>query len=105
MGIMLMFVFGLRNAEAYTITFGNIMEINGRYYLSSHSSVNAKNAKAEIIGKTYNMYRILPIPDVVYRFLMKRKAYIQSLIDDGEIRLGADGGVGDINHMPIACSD
>lgn len=30
MGILLMFVFGLRNAEACAITFGNIMEINGR---------------------------------------------------------------------------
>lgn len=105
MGILLMFVFGLRNAEACAITFGNIMEINGRYYLSSHSSVNAKSAKAEIGGKTYNMYRILPIPDVGFCFLMKRKAYIKSLIDDGEIRLGVDGGVEDINHMPIACSD
>lgn len=59
----------------------------------------------EVGGKTYNMYRVLPIPSVAYKFLMKRKAYIQSLIEAGKIPSDRNGAAMNINHMPIACSE
>lgn len=104
MGILLMFACGLRNAEACAATFGNIVEQDERYYLCSHSTVDPKVVEITIGGKTYNMFRIIPISRKVYDFLQKRKRYIQSLIDAGIIELGSSRTIKTIDDMPIVCS-
>ena len=102
-GISLMAAFGLRNEEACDIRYGNFYRYQGMYLMSSHSSVNSKTAKVEVGGKTYNMFRFLPVPKEIYDFYMDRKAYIQGQIDAGKITLGSDPSITCIDQMPVVC--
>lgn len=102
-GLLLMWVFGYRNKEACSLNWGNISPLRehpGLYILHLHTSNIKQSRETHTGGKTTNMFRIWPIPPLVYDFLMVRKAHIQNLIDCGEIILHNKKS---IETMPIAC--
>ena len=102
-GIALMVSTGLRNSEAASQVFGNIIRINGRYYLSSHTSMDPEKTIVRLGGKTYNMFRLIPLRKKILKLLLKRKAYLQEKIDNGEISFENANGISSIDQMPIAC--
>lgn len=100
-GLMLMYVFGLRNNEACGITFGSIVTIAGQPYLASHKSTDKNTHTYRGKGKTYNMYRLLWIPPRVYAFLMKVKEHVMDQIQRGEIVLPQNSAIRSIDDLPI----
>lgn len=106
MALLLMWVFGLRNKEACGVTFGDILPIPehpDKYRLAIHMSTINETHNVKSGGKTKNMYRYLPIPKLVYDFLMERKSYIGSLIESGKVILPKLNGIESIEDLPIAC--
>lgn len=101
-GLMLMYVFGLRNNEACGITFGSIMTFDEKPYLASHKSTDKNAHTYRAVGKTYNMYRLLWIPPRVYVFLMKLKEHVMDQIQRGEIVLPQNSAIKSIDDLPIA---
>lgn len=101
-GLMLMYVFGLRNNEACGVTFGSILTIAGHPYLASHKSTDGAAHFYRGSGKTYNMYRLLWIPPRVYDFIMRLKKHIKALIDNGEIVIPPNSAIKSIGDLPIA---
>ena len=103
-GLLLMWVFGLRNGEACGLTYGDIQiydEKAGLYIVVIHTTTQPGSRRCRSYGKTSNFYRILVVPPKIYNFLMERKAYIQFLIDQGEIKLPKK--IRSIKDMPVAC--
>lgn len=84
-GLLLMLVFGLRNNEACPLTWNKIqpLETNPNIHLL-YIVESSKKKKKEVkdTGKTKNFPRIIPIPKCIYEFLMKRKAWIRTYIQD-----------------------
>lgn len=101
-GLMLMYVFGLRNNEACGITFGSILMNYGQPYLASHKSTDPKTHTYRMKGKTYNMYRLLWIPPRIYDFLMKLKKHIHEQIESGKIVFPPQSAIKSIDDLPIA---
>lgn len=105
MALLLMFAFGLRNSEARGVVYRNIMNIDGRYYLATHSTPDDETATITIGGKTYNMYRILPIPELVLPILLARKAYLEAEFVAGRIKQDPTRGINSVLDIPIANSE
>ena len=51
MALLLMFAFGLRNAEALGVVYGNILCIEGCWFLATHSTPEDDTAFITIGGK------------------------------------------------------
>lgn len=100
-GLMLMYVFGLRNSEACGITFGSIVTMDGHPYLATHKTTDTSHLWCEK-GKTYNMYRLLWIPPRIYDFVMNLKNHIQALIENGDITIPPNSAIKSIDDFPIA---
>lgn len=97
-GILLMLVLGLRNGEACAVTFGDFIESyvdDGFHVLLMYKTVESKNGKIVSSGKTKNADRIIPVPEVIYKYIMKRKEYVASMVGKS-----AD----EVDDYPIACS-
>ena len=104
LGFLLMFFFGLRNQEACGLNYGDIRMLSKSNQFPVMYIVRTTGIRSNKIqgrGKTYNFARILPVFTFVYDFLMKRKAYIQSLIDNGSLEL--KDGIRSIDDVPIVC--
>lgn len=84
-GLLLMLVFGLRNNETCPLTWNKIqpLETNPNIHvLYIVESSKKKKKEAKDTGKTKNFPRIIPIPKCIYEFLMKRKDWIRSYIQN-----------------------
>ncbi|MGN1158335.1 MAG: hypothetical protein ACI4TK_19355 [Agathobacter sp.] len=107
MGILLMDAFGLRNNEACGTDFGCIKPMDGHagsYELWVYQSTKRGTNILGSSGKTKNADRIIPIPDLVYQFLMERKEFVESELR----RIAEEQGIKrdelpDIDELPIAC--
>ncbi|MGM9602732.1 MAG: hypothetical protein ACI3W5_14265 [Faecousia sp.] len=104
-GLAIMFLAALRNAEACGLNFGDLIEFEfhaGRYYLRVYETTGADSNVLKLGGKTYNAPRYVPIPKVLSDFLLRRKEYIQSevafpLVDkDGKVYES-------VEMLPIVC--
>lgn len=106
MALLLMFAFGLRNSEALGAVYGNILCIEGCFFLATHSTPEDDTAFITIGGKTYNMYRLLPIPALVLPILQARRAYLEAEVAAGRITLNPAKGINSVDDFPIAnCED
>ena len=101
-GLMLMYVFGLRNSEACGATFGSILTFGSQHYLATHKTTDENEHIYLGGGKTINMYRLLWIPPRVYRFLMTLKKHVISKIENGEITFHPQSVIQSIDDLPIA---
>ena len=80
-GLMLMFLFGLRNGEACGLTFGDIQDLpNGMkaFYIKQTTAAGSKTVR--IGGKTKNAFRVIPIYPFAFEILQKRKSYMSSIL-------------------------
>lgn len=107
MGILMMDALGLRNNEACGADFGCIKPMD------SHPEVHAlwvyqttKHGTSVLgsSGKSKNADRIIPIPDLVYDFLMERKQFVEEELE----RIAAESGMDRselpaVEELPIAC--
>lgn len=100
-GLSLMYSLGLRNAEAAGLNYGDIIPLQGhkdihvaRIYKTTIPFTN----KLQSSGKTLNSGRIIPVPNILFNMLQKRKKYII------EFYL-AQGKEINIDDLPIACRD
>ena len=106
MGLALMFGLGLRNNEACGLKFRDIKEMNmypGNYCVWVYETTVGATNKLKVGGKTRNAPRVLPIPPVLYDFLMARKAFLQEEADNGRILFSEETGIRSIEDLPIAC--
>ena len=95
-GVYLMLVFGLRDGEACVVQFKDIItdkNKGGFHSLLVYKTIESKKHRIISSGKTKNADRILPIPDEVYNFFMKRRQY---LINNG---VKED----EVDELTIAC--
>lgn len=104
-GLAVMFLAALRNAEACGLNFGDLIEFEfhkGRYYLRVYETTKEDSNSLKLGGKTYNAPRFVPVPKVLSDLLLQRKEYIRSkvtfpLVDKtGKIHETVDS-------LPIAC--
>lgn len=104
-GLLCMFLYGLRNNEAAALDFSSVRllgESKIPCIIVRQSALQAgRIAKAS--GKTRNANRIIPIFDVTYDFIMRRRKYVEALVEAGEIEL--NGQDKDVSKLPIASSD
>lgn len=98
MGLLLMYAFGLRNAEACGANWGDLKQMDDHpectelwVYKTTAIGTNILQAS----GKTKNADRIIPVPSRVLHILNRRKKYILSKLSDPSI----------IDDLPIACKD
>ena len=106
MGLVLMFCLGLRNNEACALQFRDIKEMNmypGAFCVWVHTTTVGATNKLKAGGKTRNAPRVLPIPPVLYEFLMERKAFLQEEVDSGRICFSEEKGICSVDDLPIAC--
>ena len=96
-GVYLMFVFGVRNGEAAAITFSDLITSyteDGFHVLMVYKTIESKEHRMVSSGKTRNADRIIPIPEEVYSFLMKRRQYIADQTGKS---------LNEVDSLPIAC--
>ena len=99
MGLLLMFSFGLRNAESCGINFGDIRPmINhpGCFDLYVYETTIRRSNDLQAGGKTRNVGRIIPIPSKVLDILLERKKIVQEYLQ----QISSDCN---IDTLPIAC--
>lgn len=80
-GLMIMFLFGIRNGEACGLTFGDIKDLpNGMkaFYIKQTTVAGSKTVR--IGGKTKNAFRVIPIYPFASEILENRKTYMSSII-------------------------
>lgn len=96
--LLLMFAFGLRNAEACGVNFGNIFEMKeypGHYYLMIPQTTQIHSNVLKPSGKTYNTARSIPIPSSLL-------GVFRQLQEDRLEKLRHDGKDKDVDDLPIA---
>lgn len=100
MGLYLMYVLGVRNAEACGYNFGNIKQMQTYpecYKIRILETTMIDSNEEQASGKTRNAPRYSPLIDSVQEFLMKRREYVQGrLIAMGYTDVNVD-------DLPIAC--
>lgn len=75
-GLMLMFLFGLRNGEACGLRFGDIHTFeNGHEAFFITYSVKVGTDRIQLGGKIRNAFRAIPLYPFVTSFLCKRRAW------------------------------
>lgn len=99
-GLYLMFVLGVRNAEACGYNFGSIKQMQTHpecYKIRVLETTAIGSNEKQAGGKTGNAPRYSPLIDSVREFLLKRREYVQSqLIATGYTDVNVD-------ELPIAC--
>lgn len=104
MGLALMLADGLRNSEACGVKFGAVRPMESRpdcYCIWMYESTIKDTSELKIGGKTRNAPRILPVPPKLLELILKRKAYLQTLLNEGRIELKPDQK--SIEDLPVAC--
>lgn len=100
MGLYLMYVLGVRNAESCGYNFGNIKQMQTHpecYKIRVLETTAIDSNESQASGKTGNAPRYSPLIDSVREFLLKRREYVQSrLIAMGYTDVNVD-------ELPIAC--
>jgi site-specific recombinase XerD len=100
MGLYLMYVLGVRNAEACGYSFRNIKQMQTHpecYKIRVLETTAIDSNETQASGKTRNAPRYSPLIDSVRGFLLKRREYVQSqLIATGYTDVNVD-------ELPIAC--
>lgn len=100
MGLYLMYVLGVRNAEACGYNFGSINQMQTHpecYKIRVLETTAIDSNEKQAGGKTGNAPRYSPLIDSVREFLLKRREYVQSqLIATGYTDVNVD-------ELPIAC--
>lgn len=104
-GLAVMFLAALRNAEACGLSFGDLIEFEfhkGRYYLRVYETTGADSNDLKLGGKTDNAPRFVPIPRVLSDLLLRRKEYIQSKVTFPHVDKA--GTVHEtVNSLPVVC--
>lgn len=101
MGLLLMFALGLRNGEACGANYGDIrpMRLHPECkVLWVYKSTAAGTNIVQSSGKTRNADRIIPIPDVLERFIVERRKYLEK-----NVMFSKDDVVQNIDELPIVC--
>lgn len=95
-GLMLMFLFGLRNGEACGLRFGDIHTLeNGHEAFFITYSVKAGTNRIQLGGKTRNAFRAIPLYPFVKSFLRKRRAWARGELKKNKSEDGADADMED----------
>lgn len=97
--LLLMWVLGLRNAEACGLNYGDIKQLEGHeesYTAWIYKSTKISTNELQSGGKTYNTGRILPMPDKLVQFLSQRRLMIEDIIKK-------QGREIDVNDLPVCC--
>ena len=92
LAVAILFYLGLRPGECCALTFGDIRPLSGYpqvHCLYIHRQRDA-NQSVRTKLKTANAYRILPIPEELWNFILRRKKVVAA-------------GKKDISRMPLIC--
>ena len=105
-GLLLMAMLGLRNEESCGTNYEDVLQsvdYPDMFCIGVYKSTTGSSNELKAGGKTRNMVRTLPLPECVHKFLSRRKEYLQSLVDSGELVLG--DAYQSVNELPIVCMD
>lgn len=104
-GLAIMFLAAVRNAEACGLSFGDLRKFEkyqNNYYLRVYETTGTDSNVLKLGGKTSNAPRYVPIPQVLSDFLLRRREYVESMISfpftDQKGRVHAS-----IDTLPMAC--
>lgn len=102
-GLLFMFFQGLRNNEACGANLRSVHLLHNQgipvFDMIQSTAVGSNQVKAG--GKTSNAPRVIPILDAFYRFLSKRKAYLERLVGEGALILSAE--YKSVDDLPFVC--
>lgn len=103
-GLLLMFLQGIRGNEACGTTFGNIRSLYSypdTPVLDIVQTTMIDSNKLKAGGKTKNAPRTLPLFLPLSEFLMQRRTYLLALVESGELILPPE--IKSVDHLPIVC--
>ena len=83
MALLIMFACGLRNAEACALNYGDLKRLDSHpsvHVFWIYKSVKPKSNELQTSGKTWNMGRIIPVPEKVVNIILKRKERVKYLL-------------------------
>ncbi len=104
LGLLLMFIMGLRNNEACGANFSSVRRLD--YHTDTAvfdmlQSTRLSSSELKGGGKTSNAPRTLLMMEPMYDFIQQRKAYITQLIDAGELSLPENAKT--VDDLPLVC--
>lgn len=102
-GLLMMFAYGLRNAEACGLNFDAIVKVPDRDFSCVYVKTTTEGGSNELKtgGKTLNFTRVLPLYDFIEKILGERRSLIIDYIErSGKTRKEAENLV---NGYPIVC--
>ena len=102
-GLLMMFAYGLRNAEACGLNFDAIVKVPDKDFSCIYVKTTTDGGSNELKtgGKTLNFTRVLPLYDFIEKILGERRSLIIDCIErSGKTRKEAENMV---NSYPIVC--
>ncbi len=102
-GLLMMFAYGLRNAEACGLNFDAVVKVPDRGFSCIYVKTTTDGGSNELKtgGKTLNFTRVLPLYDFIEKILDERRSFIIDYIErSGKTRKEAETLV---NGYPIVC--
>ena len=104
-GLAVMLMAGMRNAEVCGLNYGDLIEFDryrGDYYIRCFQTTQGKTDTLKAGGKTRNAPRLLPIPRRLSELLLKRMAYIRERVSF-PLENKAGKVFSAVEELPIAC--
>ncbi len=104
LGLLLMFLLAFRENEVCALDYKDIREMkeypgNACVWVYETTMINTSKRKAG--GKTKNASRVIPLYDFLYVYLMKRKTYLEALVESGKLVLKSEYKC--VDDLPIVC--
>ncbi|MDD3662745.1 MAG: hypothetical protein PHT84_02670 [Candidatus Pacebacteria bacterium] len=105
-GLLLMFLFGLRNQEACGLDFGGIKLLTMQKYpcLYIYQTTSGTGNSIKAGGKTSNAARIIPIFNFIYNFLLERRHHIEEYLQCTSSQVQG-ARVEGIDKIPVVCKN
>lgn len=103
-GLACMFFLGCRNNEACGANFAAFHTLSAYPDMAVFDMLQTTSENSNITkgsGKTSNAPRTLPVPPVLYNFIMKRRDALNKKIASGELELPE--GIKTVDMLPVTC--
>ena len=105
-GLACMYFLGCRNNEACGANFDAFHSLDSHpktavFDMLTTTGINKNDLKAG--GKSSNAPRVLPVPKLLYKFIVKRRNFLEEQIKQGLLVL--PNGIDSVGKLPVVCTN